>query len=315
MQDIYIAACATDGGIYHYKTDGETAELKQFVPIDRPMYFYKNDKKLYAVLRAPFEDSADSGIISFDIGEDGNLFNPSEIISTKGEVGCHLAVTGDSVYVANYISGSVFKSPDKTVAHGGRGTHKTRQEAPHVHSVTITPDGNLCVADLGIDTLFIYDKDLNEISKVKLPDGSGPRHTVFSEDGKYLYCVAELDSCVYSFSYDNGVLIPCSSSIGLPVVFTGESTAAAIRISGNKLYTSNRGHNSISEFDVCDGNVKLVACIDCGGEGPRDFNIFDDFAVCTNQDTNNVVFYKLNSLGRYAKTSLTIDLPTPICVI
>ncbi len=64
------------------------------------------------------------------------------------------------------------------------------EDSAHTHFAAFSPDGNyiLCT-DLGLDTEFVYDSELNEISKENVPSGSGSRHLVFSENGKYVYCV------------------------------------------------------------------------------------------------------------------------------
>lgn len=314
MINFYIASCDKEAGIYRYEYDGKNIFEKQFIPLDRPMYLCVKDSKCYAVLRAPFKDN-ESGILSFNIDENGNLIDKSEIVSTKGVVGCHLAVTDENVYVANYVSGSVFKTPDKVVTHNGKGVHPTRQEAPHTHCTVITPDSKfICVADLGIDKIFVYDMELNEISTVKLPDGMGPRHIIFTEDGKTAYCICELSNEIAVLDYSDGKLEYITAVSCLPQDFKGVNTAAAIRIKDNLLFASNRGHNSIFVFDISKKIPVFKSAFNCGGIGPRDFNIFDNLLVCTNENSDDVTFFEIDN-GNLKPLSLKLNIKTPICVI
>ncbi len=303
--NIYIASCAKDGGIYQYTMDENgTLTLVEKIELDRPMYMTINNKKMYIVLRAPFSDSTDSGVIVYDIDAAGKLVNPSEIQSTKGEVACHITVENTDIYCANYISGSVIKLPDTIVKHSGRGVHQKRQDAPHTHFVGFTPDKKyLCAVDLGLDTIFIYNKDLKLISKAKVPMGHGARHIVFSNDSRYMFCANELKSTLSVFSYNDGRLTLIDTISVLPESCTVESTAAAIRIYENKVYVSNRGHNSISEISFMDKYLKLERCIECMGRSPRDFDFIDNKMICTNEESDNIFVFdcknSFNPLGTY----------------
>lgn len=312
--DVYILACDESGGIYHYKLNKDKIEEKQFYPIKSPMYAEISDNRLYCVLRDPLGNGS-SAIVSFSIDSDGNLTDQSEMISTKGIVGCHLTVKDNEVFVANYVSGSVFKTPDVLVTHSGKGVHPIRQTSPHTHCTVLTPDGKyLCVADLGLDKVFIYDTNLKKIDEICFPSGSGPRHIVFSDDGKYMFCITELSNQVFSFKYLNGKFEKISIINTLPDDFSGENTAAAIRIKDNYLYASNRGHNSIAVYEITDGNLNLLDIVNCGGVGPRDFNIIDDLIVCTNENSNTVTFLKLeNNIPKLKDFSL--KMPNPLNVV
>ncbi len=292
-------------------SDGKLA-LVDSVRLDRPMYMAVYDNKMYTVLRAPFEDSQDSGVVVYDIGDDGILTSPSEIQSTKGEVACHIAVNGENIYCANYISGSVIKLPDTLVQHSGKGINLERQEGPHAHFVGFTPDNKyLCTVDLGLDTIFIYNRDLTLHSKAEVPKGHGARHIVFSDNGEYMFCANELESTVSAFSYKNGELELLDTISALPESYIGESTAAAIRFYKDKIYVSNRGHNSISELSFLNEKLRLERCIDCKGQSPRDFDFINDYMICTNEESDNISIFD-------AKDNFThIDsysLESPLCV-
>ena len=84
-------------------------------------------------------------------------------------------------YIANYISGGIASVPGKVVQYEGGGVNLPRQDGPHAHYTCITPDKKYVLAvNLGNDTIYTYDLQLNEIATAKVPDGEGSRHLAFS---------------------------------------------------------------------------------------------------------------------------------------
>ena len=284
------------------------------VQLDRPMYAIIRENKLYVILREIDEATHFGGLLSFDIDEKGRLINPTEIECTNGIVPCHLEIIENNKYVVNYLSGNIVKIGEKTVTHNGKGLHPIRQKSPHTHFVCASPDKKyiLCT-DLGIDKIFIYDNDLNEKYSVKLPAGSGARHLCFSENGKYVYCVNELSNDISVLEWNNGnpKLKGTYSAIA---DFKGESTAAAIRISGDYLYISNRGADTISRFKTIEDKLELVENTYCGGKGPRDLNIIDNYIICTNENSNSVTVLKLEK-DKPVLTNEQLEIGSPLCVI
>lgn len=314
IRHIYILSCEKTGGIYHYLFENGKFRFVQKTRLDRPMYAIIRDNKMYVILREVDADTRFGGILSFDIAESGSPINPTEIESTNGIVPCHLEVLNGDKYVVNYLSGNIVNVGVKTVTHNGKGIHPTRQEAPHTHYVCASPDKNhiLCT-DLGIDTIFIYDADLNEEFAVKVPDGSGPRHLCFSEDGKYLYCVNELTNDISVFEWNDGKPILKGTYSAIPD-FKGQSTAAAIRIKDNYLYISNRGADTISRFKISNDKLELLENTYCGGKGPRDFDIINGYIVCTNENSNDVTVLKLENEKPFLIDE-KIEIGSPLCVM
>ncbi len=217
---------------------------------------------------------------------------------SNGDDPCHvlLDISGQWLITTNYTSGSVAVFPvqadgslgemsDFDQHHGGSIT-PGRQTGPHAHSAGWTPDNQfVIVADLGTDQLFVYSFD-HTTGKLGTPactatrPGSGPRHVVFHPHHQHLYVANELDNTVSVFAYD-----PASTALTeqqflatLPPG-TSESAVADIHISpsGERLYVSNRGHNSIAVFDVnVDGRLTLIGTPACGGNWPRNFALAPD---------------------------------------
>lgn len=78
------------------------------------------------------------------------------------------------------------------VHHHGSGIDLLkRQTSPHAHYVGITPDHKyLYSVDLGADKIIMYEFINEKLQETSLSQsvipGSGPRHMIFSHDGKYL---------------------------------------------------------------------------------------------------------------------------------
>lgn len=253
---------------------------------------------------------------------------------------CHLALSrhGSVMLAANYHEGFVASLPvvsdgslgePAAVRHTGRSVHPTRQEKPHVHSVTLSPDERfVIVADLGTDRVVSYpllaDGRLGPAAaSFAAKPGAGPRHAKFSRDGRYLHVVNELDNTITTLAYDaaTGALSLAGSVNTLPADFTGASTAAEIRVHpvGRFVYASNRGHDSIGVFDedVTSGRLHHVQTIASGGRTPRNFALSPDgrWLVCGHQDTPLVTVFEVDTAtGRLRRTPHSAEVPVCICV-
>lgn len=311
---LYIASCVPDGGIYHYRLQGETLTPLGKTPCPSPMFLDAAPEDVWAVLRCPFPGSSESALQRFPLDSRGNLGKPDEPISTKGVVACHLCRYQGRVYAVNYLSGSVFCQNGALDVHEGKGLHPERQEAPHTHFIAPAPDGScLLSTDLGLDEIFLYDKQLKPLAAASVPKGHGARHLAYSEDGKIIFCANELASTVSVFRYDSGrlTLLETVSALCTP---NTENTAAAIRVRGNYVYVSNRGNNSISCLFWDGTHLELCSETPCGGNWPRDFILVDDLLLCANEYGNCVTVLKVSG----AKLELLpqkLAIKAPLCIV
>jgi 6-phosphogluconolactonase len=217
---------------------------------------------------------------------------------------------------------------------GPPGPNPLRQEKPHPHSATLSPDNRFVfVADLGLDRVFAYRLDPaagtlapHDPAFIAVEPGSGPRHTKFSQDGRFFYILGEIDGSITVCAYDDarGAGTPVQHISTLPAGFkvTDPDRAAEIRIhpNGRFVYASNRGHDSIAVFsrNFADGTLALVEFVPCGGKHPRNFALSPDGAwlVCANMDSDNLVSFKVDpASGRLTPTSHTTAVPKPVCVL
>ena len=321
--DVYASGCAENSGIYRYKlTDGKLSFVEKY-DIDDVMYMKIKRSKLYALLKTPYS-CGEGGVLTYDVHK-SRLVNKSAIQPAFGKATCHLDVDADmNVYLVNYVDGNVAKINAKTGVtemsyHKGDGINKPRQDKEHTHQVCFTPDNKyFTVCDLGTDKIHIYNKELTEISYVDAVPGSGPRHIIFNENGKYAYCINELDNTVTVYEYDDGSLTRLDSYDMLPFGYDGLTTAAAIRINGKYLYASTRGHDSITRFEISsDGStLKYVDNVSCEGKRPRDINISPDGkSLISANEGGNITLFDIENDGSLKYTDTQFELPGALCVI
>jgi 6-phosphogluconolactonase len=289
------------------------------------------------------ESAAGTGAVaSYRIHHDTNTLEHINIVSSQGTYPCHVTVdsTGDYLYVANYISGSIAMYPvgrdgrireaSSVIQHQGSSVNPERQEGPHAHSVNLVP-GELCLvaADLGLDRLFVYPVDRRSSAltpptcSVEMTPGAGPRHLVFHPSGRYAYCANELSSTVTALTYNPNTcgLAAFQEVSSLPSDFTGESAAADIHLNpeGTYLYVSNRGHDSIAVFrvDPINGKLELLRTEPTRGKTPRNFTLSPDghYLFAANQDSSSISTYRIDADTGMLGYLATESIPTPVCLV
>lgn len=312
-QFLYVASQDADGGILHcnLSPDGQL-EAVGFYPLDRPAYLCAEGSTLYALLREPYQ--MQSGVAEFHILPDGSLKCSAEIQPVHGTIAAHIFAREGRVYTANYLSGTTTLLPDRLLAHNGRSVDPERQTCSHPHCITPTPDGKyLCINDLGTDCIYVCTMDLTEISRVTVPAGAGPRHLVFSPDGATAYCSNEMGASVSVFSYQEGHLVPRGLYSTCPEGYTGWISASAIRISpeGDRLYVSNRGHNSAAIFDVEGAVLKNRRFLQVQGDSPREMTLVGDFLLFGNENSHTITVFCRKTEAHLS----TFPVTRPWCIL
>lgn len=299
--------------------------------------FSADKKNLLAVNEIADENNMGT-VESYHVADDSLLFVSRS--SSGGAHPCHISInSAKDVLIANYTGGNVgllkLKSDGKlsqlldTQQHFGHGSN-SRQEKPHAHSVWFVPNSNLIVsADLGTNELWFSQIDTlkqklqyNDLQKMKMANGAGPRHVAFHPSGKWIYVVNELNSTItHVFLRSNQNIDTVCSVSTLPENFTGNNTCADIHVShdGRFVYASNRGHNSLAIFSInqTTGYLNLVGFESTRGESPRNFTLSpnDDFILVANQLSNNIVSFKRDkNSGKITYVSQTEAL-TPVCLL
>lgn len=257
-------------------------------------------------------------------------------------------------YIANYVGGtgcSIALNPDGTMSKGAvakyvgtTGIVPERQEGPHMHAVKLgvgekfvylTDLGNDRVVKLNFDPIVGFSESSSEYYDTQ--PGSGPRHLTFHPNGSYLYVANELSNTVDVFKInaldgslkhlqtigtlpnDFKVIFSCFvDQILNPFLLQEESFVAEILISSDAkfLYVSNRGHNSLAIFSVStDGSsLKSIGYQSTKGECPRNFNIIDDILLVANQNSDNIVPFKIAADGSLIEIGQILMCPKPVCL-
>ena len=216
---------------------------------------------------------------------------------------------------------------------GPLGPNAKRQDKPHAHSATFSPDNRFVhVCDLGQDRVYHYAVEATSGSLqpaatpfTSLTPGTGPRHAKFSADGQYFYVIDELDGTVTACRYENatGTLTPFQRVPTLPPDYTGDTnTTAELRVhpNGRFLYGSNRGHDSLAVYAITPstGALTLVEIVPCGGKTPRNFALSPDGAwlVCAHQGSDTVSTFRVDpGTGKLTLLPGTSVVAQSVCVL
>jgi 6-phosphogluconolactonase len=318
QQTVYSSGyvSADQPGIHAFTFDATNGTLTprgSYAGIAAPSFLiaHPNGRWLYAVSETSQQNGQPGTIWAMRVTESWSI-EPLNKQASGGDWPCHLVIdaTGRWLIASNYASGSVGVLPilddgslgamTDLIQHRGSGPHPDRQEGPHAHSATFTPDQRfVIIADLGIDALRVYAFDstagkLREQTTTATRPGAGPRHLAFHPNGKHVFVSNELNNTVAVYSYDaaSGTLSEQQSVSTLPSG-APENAVADIHVSptGDRVYVSNRGHDSIAIFQIgSDGQLTPVAIRSCGGCCPRNFAIEpgNHFLLVANQESNEV---------------------------
>lgn len=247
---------------------------------------------------------------------------------------------GRHVVVAHYTSGTVGVLPIRKDGSLGtlaqsialtdtRAARTEDQPGPLPHGVTSDPTGRfLLIPDKGLDQVFTFTFEGGVLVPAAQPSaatqpGSGPRHAAFHPTLPLLYVVCELSNTVEVFSWDGatGGLKALQSISSLPSdTATGFASEIAVSPSGDCVYCSNRGHDSIARFSANQqsGLLRFEDCTPTGGQEPRAFAIHPSGEALhvANQATDEIATFAIDAAGGKLsgrRVSLTTGTPTAIC--
>lgn len=319
-------------GIYRANFDATSGELTTPTPLieslGSPTYLAVSKANvLYAVVAAGDQ----GGVAAFDLN--GTKPQALGLVLQPGSSPAHVSIdeTRQLVFASNYHESrvNVYRiNADHTltatdeVSHTGHGP-RPEQEKSHIHFAALTPDGRLAVVDLGNDTVTTYAVSdagkLSDAQVLQLPAGYGPRHLVFSHRQPVAYLLGELSSQLSVLAYDAGKFTVLSTTSTIPKTWHAHNGAAAIRISNDDryLYTSNRGHNSLTVFalDATGQTATQIQQLPTAGDFPRDFalDLTEGYLLAVNQNSSNGTLYQRDP-DTGLLTPIMQDIPTPEAV-
>ena len=333
-------------GVYLYGFDAETADTQPLcvAACGNPSFVIPSEDGTMAYAVNEVNDGR-QGVSCFSLGEDdisllGSVTIPKDQVD--GEDPCNLLCTGDALLSSNYTGGSLTAfalSEDGRIAGMTQFVSYSERSRmaltgisfgevrAHMHCAVISPDGKYIFAtNLGNDCIHRFDLVAGQhpMGKEKVAwRGSGlvrygPRHMVFSPDGRFAYLLCELGDQLIVFSYSDGELTPIQTL----KAYDGKGRGSAdIHLSpdGRFLYTSHRlKKDGIAIFEVNPSSGKVSRkAYQPTGIHPRNFAISPDgrFLLCACRDSNCIEIYAIDpASGSLSPTGKTIEVPAPVCV-
>ncbi|MFF2050750.1 lactonase family protein [Leifsonia sp. NPDC058194] len=289
--------------------------------------------RVYAVS----ETGPDGGLLAFARGGDGTLRLLGEV-SSGGADPAHLALHPSGAYlIAGTYSGgtvSVFAlngdgsigARTGFVQHEGRGPDDARQEAPHVHQLSVDPvSGDVVVVDLGLGETRWYALD-DDGGLVLRPEATissgaaGPRHLAFHPDGRHALVLNELDSTLDVLRRDGDRFVRVSTVSTREPGATGQNLPAAVRVTddGGTVLVTNRGDDTIAvfSFDADVSRAALVAAEPARSRAPRDLVVAPegDRVLVACQDSDEVTIFAFDARTRVLRFVGASPVPTPVCL-
>lgn len=335
---------ADQEGIKVYKFNQATGE-GQYVSgvkgISNPSYqtVSRDGKRVYSV----GEDdggTACANALTFDAATGTLTLINSQ--PTQGAAPCHIALSPEEDYVvtANYngsnislfpLDGEGRLKPGQTIDFEGSGPDKERQAIPHLHFVYFTPDNHYLLAnDLGTDRIHRLPLntrqkgsntplvDRQRASDIRLTPGSGPRHAVFSADGRFAYLITELSGEVMAFTYD-GDSLSLMQTIQADTLDARGSADIHLSPDGRFLYASNRLKGdglAIFRVNPEDGTLSKAGYQPTGIH-PRNFVLTPNgqYLLVACRDTDEIqIFARDASTGLLTDTGRRIKTTKPVCL-
>ena len=344
-------------GIYRLAFDSTTGQINarplQVVKSENPSWLTlsKDQRHLFVVNEnGPGQIDPVGRVSTYAIDPKTHVLSLISQVQSLGNEPTHssLSVDGSHLFVSNY---SVAEDPGGTLAvvpvaadgtlkpvvqmssHPASRVNPERQASAHVHSSIPSPDGKYLFSnDLGADKVFAYRFDPKANPQlpltpaapafVQLPAGSGPRHLLFSADGKHAWLTMEMSAQVAVFDYHDGALEQTQMvdlAAGQPV---SDKAAAALHASadGKFLYVSNRGTaNQLLVFaiDPLTGRLTELQRRAVEGDHPREFSLDPSgkFLLIANQKSNQIVVVERDAKsGLLGKTvqKLPMDAPSDL---
>lgn len=349
---LFVGTQTTPGdskGIYTYRfyeNSGELAQQELAAEIEMPTFLAlaPEGRHLFAVTEAEdFEGRNSGGVTSFAV-RGARLTRVNSVVA-GGTGTCYVSVdhTGRAVFCANYNSGSAssFYVDDSgrlskavsTFQYHGHGPVADRQEGPHAHRATVSPGNRfVLVNDLGLDCIHIYRLDAetaklspNDPAQWKSAPGTGPRALRFHPNGRWAYCVDELDSSVQVLEWypHNGSLAVVQKVDLIPKNYHGPTSTGCdivITRAGDYAYAANRGYDCLVSFrvDPDNGRLTLLGRTSSGGKVPRDLALdpSERYVLAANQESDNIaVIPRDPKTGLLAESGKSFAISRPQCLV
>lgn len=255
---------------------------------------------------------------------------------TSGASPCHVSRHNDLVVTANYRGGSLslfrvgqtgaILSLLSVIKGTTGGPDLSRQNVPHIHCALFSPDGKyLFATDFSADRIIRLEIEQDGVGDdtkswpLSYLGGYGPRHLLFSPDGRFLYVIGELSDCITVFEYHEGDLTEVQTIVadedhgrgGAHLLFSPD---------GSFLYSSHRRKNDKIVVFLVDKPSGILTRI--GSQPtmrhPRQFCLTHsgDYLLVVCMDDNAVQVFRRNpSTGLLAPANKLLMVESPAFVL
>ena len=340
MSEEYIAYVGTytrgeSKGLYMLNLDPGTGQLSM-----RDSFMIHNPSYLKLSHDGHFlYTNCDEGVAAFKVAEDGSLtllgkasvngLRPSYISVYRKTRFLICGGYHDGKLTALRLNedGSVGEVTDE-IFMKGLGSSGGFHYRSHVNCAVFSPDERYVMAvDLGMDQVKIYEFD-HESGKFHLHDilrselESGPKHMVFSSDGKYAYLTHEYSNTVIKYSYEakNAQFTQMQSESTLDG-YEGTNSTITLKLTDDDhhLFATNSGDNSFAIFNIDekDQSMKRICVLPVSGEYPRDLAILPGGrrVISVNQEGNSLTSFIVDyEKGYMLMKNKPFDIPSPTCI-
>ena len=314
-QYIYIGNASKSGINIYLFSNGKLDFISSTNDFERCTYLVQNESNVYAVQEIGNQNEP-GNVIAYKKSSKGLIYIDKK--SSLGSGPCHIEISGKNrmLFISNYMNGyfTAYKINDNGTIGKNIYNNVIDINKSHLHCAKVfNGEQNLITVDLGIDILELYDirsTGVQKLSEIKLEPNTEPRHITVSKNNT-IFLLTEKSCELYVLNCNQNKLNILHKTSILPKnhIKMQNDTGAAIKLSadGRYIYTTLRGHNSISVFKYENKKLELVQNILSYGNTPRDLEIdkTQKYIFVANQDSDEISIYsrdintgKLNFLNK-----------------
>lgn len=345
VKPIFVGSYGNDltRGIYvfHFDVDnGEFLKKKFYKSLANPCAFYKRERFIYVCYLNNTGKTTDGGLwqyASMDL-----QFGLASKTTNQGKTYISSYVNEDRscAYAVDYYNSEVVVIPIlkqkivkvvQTIKHEGRGPNERYQGQSYPTFIESTPDQKrIFVCDRGTDEVVMYrvvEKgrlERDEENTIHLKPGSGPRKMIFDDEGRYAYVLNELTNTIATYRYEDAHFEYVSEVETYPLdEYADESYASDIAFMKKDdrrfLFVTNKGHDSVSVFEIdSGGQPRFVEFLDTDENPTALIAVNDRFVIVASQKGGTLESFELKlgeSKGVLFETHYRYMVGEPVCLI